>query len=113
MKQILLSIILCLLAATAHAHSDVSTTMPENGAVLAETPPYIVLTFAKRIRLTRVWMTHPSHSRVDLDLGEQTEFQSRFKFALPEMGAGLYRIEWRGLSEDGHAMRGELAFQVI
>ena len=27
-------------------------------------------------------------------------------------GQGLYRIEWRGLSIDGHAMRGRFTFRV-
>jgi len=28
------------------------------------------------------------------------------------MGAGTYRIEWRGLGIDGHAMQGEFTFTV-
>lgn len=112
MRRILLSVILCLLVAAAHAHSDVGMTKPENGAVLEEMPRYIVLTFAKRIRLTRVWMTHLDNPRVDLDLGGQTEFLKKFEVPVPDKGAGLYRIEWRGLSIDGHAMSGDLSFQV-
>ena len=54
MKAILLAGLLALAVTPALAHSGLDTTTPENGAVLAEAPPHIVLTFAKRIRLTRV-----------------------------------------------------------
>lgn len=112
MKHILLAGLLLLSATTAFAHSKLNTTAPTNGAVLAQAPPHIVLTFAKRIRLTRVRMTHDAGDAIDLDLGEQTAFATRFKLPLKDMGSGLYRIEWRGLSGDGHAMRKTFAFRV-
>ena len=57
MKAILLAGMLALAATPALAHSALDATAPEDGAVLAQAPPSIVLTFAKRIRLTRVRMT--------------------------------------------------------
>ncbi len=112
MKPILLAGLLFLGATTAFAHSKLNTTEPADGAVLAQAPPHIVLTFAKRIRLTRVRMTHDAGDTVDLDLGEQTAFATRFELPLKDMGSGLYRIEWRGLSGDGHAMRKTVTFRV-
>ena len=112
MKAILLAGLLALATTPALAHSAVDATAPENGAVLAQAPPNIVLTFAKPIRLTRVRMTHDARNAIDLDLGEQTAFANRFELPLKDMGSGLYRIEWRGLSGDGHAMRKTFSFRV-
>lgn len=112
MKHILFAGLLLLSATAAFAHSKLATTVPAPGAVLAQAPPHIVLTFAKRIRLTRVRMTHDAGEAIDLDLGEQTSFATRFELPLKDMGSGLYRIEWRGLSGDGHAMRRTFTFRV-
>ena len=112
MKAILLAGLLALATTPALAHSAVDATAPENGAVLARAPPNIVLTFVKPIRLTRVRMTHDARNAIDLDLGEQTAFANRYELPLKDMGSGLYRIEWRGLSGDGHAVRRTFAFRV-
>ncbi|MDE0256147.1 MAG: copper resistance protein CopC [Rhodospirillaceae bacterium] len=112
MKPILLAGLLFLGATTAFAHSKLNTTEPADGAVLAQAPARIVLSFAKRIRLTRVRMTHNAGDAIDLDLGKQTSFATRFELPLKDMGSGLYRIEWRGLSGDGHAMRKTFTFRV-
>lgn len=112
MKALLISGLLALAAAAAQAHSGLDTTAPEDGAVLSDAPHHIVLTFAKDIRLTRVQMTHDETVEVDLDLGDQTAFATRFLIPLEDRGSGLYRIEWRGLSHDGHAMRDAFTFRV-
>ena len=111
-RAILLAAILAFAATPALAHSAIDATAPENGAVLAQAPPHIVLTFAKRIRLTRVRMTHDDGPATDLDLNGQTAFATRFELQLENMGSGLYRIEWRGLSGDGHTMRSAFTFRV-
>ena len=68
--------------------------------------------FAKRIRLTRVRLIHGDRAPADLDLGDQKSFATRFVVPLAGMGSGLYRIEWRGLSGDGHAVRNAFTFRV-
>ena len=112
MKAVLLAGLLALAAAPALAHAVLDATAPENGAVLAAAPPHVVLTFAKRVRLVRVRMTHGDGAAVDLDLAGQAAFAARFAVPLADLGSGLYRIEWRGLSIDGHVVRGAFAFRV-
>jgi len=112
MKPILLAGLLLLSATAALAHSKVDTTAPANGAVLAQAPARIVLSFAKRIRLTKVRMRHGDSPAVDLDLTRHKGFATRFAIPLPGRGGGLYRVEWRGLAADGHTMRGGFEFRV-
>lgn len=111
MKRILLAGLLVLLASAASAHSKVGSTVPADGAVLAAAPAEIVLEFARKLRLTRVRMTHDGDA-VDLDLGGRKSFATRFAIPLTGADKGAYRIEWRGLAADGHAMRGGFSFRV-
>ena len=112
MRRILLAGLLVLISMAAAAHSRLGATAPADGAVLAQPPSEIVLTFAKRVRLTRVRMTRGDGRPVDLDLDDQKAFAKRFVVPATDMGKGRYRIEWRGLASDGHAMRGAFMFRV-
>lgn len=96
----------------AHAHSDVNKTTPANGAVLSETPSTLDLTFADKIRIIRVELSHGPHANMELDLGEQTSFTNKIAVPTMDMGAGVYTVNWRGLGTDGHAMTGEFMFEV-
>lgn len=104
--------VLATLSTSAFAHSRVDTTTPADGAVIAEAPTAITFDFADKIRLTRVEMTHEERTPVQLDLGEQKSFGRAFQLPMNGMGPGLYRIEWRGLGIDGHAMQGDFTFTV-
>ncbi len=111
MRRTLIAGCLVLLAAAALAHSRLGTTVPADGAVLAAMPSEIVLTFTKRLRLTRVRMTGDGEA-VDLDLGGVKGFATSFAIPVRGPGPGSYRVEWRGLAADGHAMRGGFSFRV-
>lgn len=110
MKRILLAGLFLVLAAGALAHSKLGASIPADGAVLAEMPAEIVLTFSKRLRLTRVRMTRDGGKAVDLKAAKS--FHTRFAIPVKGAGNGAYRVEWRGLAADGHAMRGAFSFRV-
>lgn len=112
MKNVLIASMISLLATGALAHSKTNATLPADGAKLTEMPDQISLTFAKKIRLTKVQMTHASDPAVTLDLGEQTSFGKEFSVPVEQQGDGVYQIEWRGLGGDGHPMQGMFTFQV-
>ena len=111
-SALLLACLLALAAVEAGAHSDIETSVPANGAVLDGAPAEIELAFDKPVRVTRIQLTVDQGAPVDLDLGEQVSFATRIRIPLADKGSGSYRIEWRGLADDGHAMRGELEFEV-
>jgi len=112
MKIFAVFALLVTLASGAFAHSPVESTTPSDGGVTAAVPAEINLRFVNKIRLTRVDMFHQDHPSVRLDLGDQTRFDHMFTLPLQGMGPGTYRIEWRGLGADGHAMQGEFSFTV-
>jgi methionine-rich copper-binding protein CopC len=112
MKMLTTIVLISTLATGAFAHSSVQSSTPENGATLSEVPSEVSFSFSDDIRLTKVNMTHQDVHTVSLDLGDQTSFGRTFALPLQSMGEGIYRIEWRGLGIDGHAMQGEFTFTV-
>lgn len=111
MRLILIAGLMVVLAsAGAAAHSKLGSSVPADGAVLAEMPAEIVLTFSKRLHLTRVRMVRDGGRAVELEAARA--FGTRFAIPVHGAGPGSYRIEWRGLAADGHAMRGAFSFRV-
>jgi methionine-rich copper-binding protein CopC len=94
------------------AHSKVTTTQPTNDAVLQKAPTTIGLDFDKKIRLTKVTLQRVEQDAVDLDLSQFKDFRNSFSLSNTLQGKGVYTINWRGLSIDGHVMQGEFSFTV-
>lgn len=112
MRRIVISFALSILAGMAGAHSTTDFTDPADGAVLEAAPEAVKLRFDNSIRLTRVELTHSDGDSEPLDLTAFDSFATEFVLPLTVMGAGRYEIEWRGLGEDGHAMKGRFGFEV-
>ena len=97
---------------TARAHSPLSSTAPTNGAVVDSVPLAVSLTFKRLFRLTRVTSTVADTPAEKLDISHIDDFARSFELPLVSKGAGTYRIEWRGLGEDGHVQKGHFSFTV-
>lgn len=115
MKKLTFALTIALLL-TGHAlaHSPLKSTSPANEAVLNDVPDMLHFTFEKPARVVKVVMTHThgdaSHEvKLELpnkDLADELHLTPEF------MGKGNYLIEWRALSEDGHALKGDFSFKV-
>ncbi len=111
MKTILQTGLLILWSTTAAAHSPLDTANPTDGQIVAEAPKELTLAFKGNIRLTRVTITGADLKR-DLSLDGFAGFLSDYAIPLPTLGQGSFQIEWRGLGDDGHPMKGTLSFVV-
>lgn len=94
------------------AQSNDGTFSPPDGASMAQVPELISLDFEDEIELRKVVLTHMDHPTVTLDLSGQKAFGHSFRVPVIAMGAGPYRIEWRGLGKDGQTRRGSFTFNV-
>lgn len=107
--------LLGLAAATpAAAHSDLHHSEPADGAVLRAPPSTVVLTFHAPVRVTTLRLLDGAgRERPMRREGERGaavgEVRAAVQGALPP---GDYRIEWRGVSPDGHAGGGAVRFRV-
>ncbi|MEM9603037.1 MAG: copper resistance CopC family protein [Pseudomonadota bacterium] len=100
------------LSVAAHAHSPLQSTVPPEGATLDTAPKVITLSFTRDFRVTRVTATRVSEQPVVLNTGHITAFTRSVDVPLESTGVGDYRIEWRGLSGDGHVQTGAFTFTV-
>ena len=100
------------LGGAAAAHSRAETTVPANGDVLATAPEAITMAFDKPMRITLIELTNADGDAFALERTDEMAPVTRFEAAPPALPAGSYTVRWRGLSEDGHAMKGTFSFEV-
>ena len=100
------------LAGAAAAHSRPDATVPEDGEVAAEAPAVIAISFDKPMRVTWIELTDAGGNAFALKRTDEMAPVTRFEAAPPPLPAGRYTVEWRGLSVDGHPMRGRFSFEV-
>ncbi len=96
----------------AFAHTQLASSTPQDEATLTDAPKEIILNFNNDIRLTKVTLTRVGTKSTKLKLDKKGQFQTNYIFVLDDMSSGDYLIEWRGLGEDGHAMKGQFTFRV-
>ena len=100
------------LAGPAAAHSRPETTAPADGEVVAAAPEVIAISFDKPMRITIIELTGANGEAFALERTDEMAPVTRFEAAPPDLPAGRYTVDWRGLSEDGHAMSGRFTFEV-
>ena len=96
----------------AFGHSEQRDTVPANGAELASPPPAIEIGFDDPMRIINVSLTRAAGNAYDVEPRSGRSATDTLRVDLPELPAGDYRFEWRGIATDGHAMSGELEFSV-
>lgn len=94
------------------AHSEKEGTTPADGAQLTETPEMIHMVFDDPMRITMVRLVNADGAQMPLE--RETGLEPSLEFhAEPEpLAPGRYRVEWRGLASDGHAMQGSFSFEL-
>ena len=99
-------------AGPALAHARLLATEPAPGAVVAARLEWIVLTFDAPTRLTMLRLTSAGGKEIGTKATAASRFRTRHE-AVPEaLPDGRYTVRWRGLSADGHVMKGTFAFEV-
>ena len=110
-KSISMLAALVLLAPSALAHSKAKKTTPGNETTV-QAVEAIEIRFDDPMRVTAIALKGPDGDMAierETGLDPVTEFR-----ALPPdlMPAGVYQVDWRGLSSDGHPMQGSFSFTV-
>ena len=121
-------LIFLLIPSIAFAHSPLSSISPAADAVLDTAPTVIEMTFKSPAKLIKLELFKVNAEAKDSlfsslfgnDSGDEVTLESdallqelaTHTIILPPLKAGAYKIYWRALSEDGHVMKGESAFQI-
>lgn len=109
-KHMMVSLVAYLMiTGSAYAHSQLTSTVPANGAVITKVPQAINMTFGKKARLIKVVLTKDGASETRLEIPSKS-FTNTFELKADLTEPGIYQIEWRALSKDGHALKGSFGF---
>jgi copper transport protein len=112
-RAFLLSLAIAAFATgSALAHTELAGTTPANGAMIAQAPEHVELTFSEPVRLTALSIQKDAEKKQSLGpLPSATS--EEFSVALPAaIDDGHYVVTWRALSEDTHVMTGEFMFAI-
>ena len=110
-RSLLLAAPLALSAAAAGAHSKSETTVPADGATVADAPA-LTMRFDAPMRVISVTLSSDgAELALDRETGMEPVTEFRAAPAAP-LAPGAYRLDWRGMAEDGHPMQGGFRFTV-
>ena len=109
---VLTALIVLAVPAAAEAHAALTSSQPAEGAVLTHVPADVSLTFGGDVRVVSLVLKHDGDPDLPLPLPASTTFARSAQAPLPALAPGAYRVEWRTVAKDMHAMSGVLTFTV-
>ena len=101
------------LTAPALAHTKVQTTSIADGARLERAPANITLTFTRATGLTGVALANVRGAPVPMTYRPPANFGRSFTIMLPPVPPGEYKLSWRAIARDGHAVPDAVTFTVV
>lgn len=108
-----LAVTFCLVLNTAaFAHSELRSSFPADGAALQEAPDEAILHFDEAARVTAIRLFDAAGARIELPGDPEITSPGEATVALPRLSTGVFEIEWRAISLDGHPIRGRIRFSV-
>lgn len=110
-RSIILALPLALLAGAAMAHTKAEGTTPADGATVAEVS-MLHMVFDAPMRVIAAGLTRDG---AEVAIERETGMELVLEFhAVPAepLAPGTYRLDWRGMAEDGHPMQGGFGFTV-
>ncbi|MCT4357626.1 copper resistance protein CopC [Streptomyces sp. Je 1-79] len=104
-------------AAPASAHAALTSSDPQDGAVVATAPKDVNLTFSEQVAMSAdsIRVLDPSGKRVDtseirdLCSGSIVKYGVGLRSGLPE---GTYTVAWQTVSADSHPIAGAFTFSI-
>ncbi|WP_068504007.1 copper resistance CopC/CopD family protein [Paenibacillus kribbensis] len=108
--------LLILFPRSSWAHAFVIESSPTENQVLDKSPSQVSITFNEDLQsaFMSIKVTDEAGKRVDTGKAQlNPEHKATMEIKLiPGMKAGIYTVNWRALSADGHPINGVIPFQV-
>ena len=96
----------------ALSHSTLSSSSPEDGAVLTKAPDKINLTFNSNVKLVKVTLIQNGENEIPLSWKINKTFVSSFMIKLPALQSGDYQVSWMVMGKDTHKITGDFKFKL-
>jgi len=100
------------LAPPAHAHDELVSSNPADGAVLEAAPSEIELVFSSELMDLGNQVIVEDAAGNNLAESEPVLTRETLVQAVPALDAGDYQVNWRAVSGDGHPITGTFSFTV-
>ena len=101
-----------LLTSSAFAHTHLAKSDPADGSTLAKAPEHIALQFEHPVRVTEFTIQKGSDTSEKLLSSLPEAARDKISAPAPKLTAGVYVVNWRAVSSDGHVMSGKVRFTV-
>jgi copper resistance protein C len=101
-------------AATALAHTDVSSTKPKRGSKAKTSIKFVTVTFDQQIRRGTISVTGPNRSVASIGKGARDPRNVK-RLLVPlkkPLSPGSYRARWSVVAADGHKQKGSFRFRL-
>tara|TARA_B100000963_G_C22528024_1_gene626248 strand:+ start:102 stop:734 length:633 start_codon:yes stop_codon:yes gene_type:complete len=111
-----------------HAHSPVGFVIPKDGSVIKQAPEKMEIVFTAPAKLIKIefFRVIPGEKstliggllgsekleEIPLNKSHLMKEGKRHLVNIPVLDMGIYKTNWRALSEDGHAIKGTFTFEV-
>lgn len=99
-------------APAALAHDELVSSTPADGTVLAEAPAELELVFSSELMDIGNKVIVADAAGTNLVESEPVLNRETLVQALPALGNGVYQVNWRAVSSDGHPITGTFSFTV-
>lgn len=102
-------------AGVVAAHATLRRSEPASGSRVSVPPAQLLLEFSESIvpRTSRVELVAPDSQRFGLEVSGDSARPNVLLAAVPSLTiSGSYRVEWRLVGPDGHAVRGKYGFVI-
>ena len=112
MKKVisLLAVMGIAAAAPVLAHVKQSSSVPADNAMLMQTPATLSISFSGPVKLTKVELLQNAATTIVFGFTPSLEAATQYSWPLPPLAAGNYQVNWVGLGNDGHKMKGDFSF---
>jgi len=96
------------------AHTHLTKSSPEKGAVLSAAPTQVNLWFTNKVdaEWSSIKVFDASGNRVDKEAVTNAEGMDNLRIELKPLSPGKYEVKWSGVSGDGHRVKGSFSFTV-
>ncbi len=104
-----------LSAPFAAAHVAIKQTIPAADAMLAVSPPEILLTFTEKVEPAFSSATVKNARGVDVSAAKSridASDPATLRLTVPALSPGVYGVQWIAVGRDGHRRTGNVKFTV-
>jgi copper transport protein len=111
-RKILFTLVGLVLISQSMAHVTPRKSIPEDGAVLTESPTQLSIQFSDLAKFISLELAGSDGEVTKIDISEAKSVDGLVSVQIPLLQPDTYKVSWRVLSVDGHPVAGRFTFTI-